>query len=174
MTDADAYFAGRLGSTLWTAASTLTKQQALITSARWLDVQNWGGTRTVAAQANAFPRDSLTCKGVAFLPASIPSAIVFGEYEAALMLLGDPSLALLSSTGTGSNIKSLKAGSVAIDYFAPTILIAGLSTPLPKIIMDLVGCFLASAGSGAAAAYGTGADSLFDDCGRFGLTKGFA
>lgn len=174
VTDADAYFAGRVGASTWTASTTLQKQQGLITAARWLDSQVWQGTKTVAAQSLAFPRDGLTCNGVSSAVNTIPDGLVYAEYEGALSLLLDASV--ISSTGSGSNIKSLHAGSASIEYFAPTLLIAGLNTPLPVLMQRLAGCYLAGSVAFASTlivASGTGDDSLFDDCGRFGLSEGF-
>lgn len=171
--DADSYFAARLGATDWTGATTLVKQQGLITAAREFNVKHWDGTKTVSSQSLEFPRDDLELDGVALADNLVPERIVLGEFEYALKLIATPTL--VDSSGTGSNIRRAKAGSAEVEYFRPTIGTAS-DLPLPQLVFDLVSPFLAGADSALLAAPRVGGDdevSSFNDCHRFGLNAGF-
>ncbi len=140
VTDGDQYFAARLGAGAWTAATTLQKQQALVTSQRELDRRLiWEGTKTVSSQALQFPRDDLFYLGTALADNLIPANIVYGEFERALELLGNPALQDVRSAG--NNIESLQAGGSAgevnISYFRPQTNTA-VDTPFGQVVWDLV------------------------------------
>lgn len=55
-TDADAYFADRLGAEVWTSATSTQKDQALVTATRRIDMQRLVGTKVSPDQPLAFPR----------------------------------------------------------------------------------------------------------------------
>ena len=168
--DADAHFGAQLGADNWAAAPTDTKRKALVTAARWLDRLAWKGTPSVGGQPLAWPRDDADCNGTPIANGTVPDAIARGEFELALLLLGDSSL--VENASTGSNVKRVKAGSVELENFAPTL---GRSTdaPLPTVPFQLVRCMLAGAGSAAlvsADAFGVTDGSAFspDDFGLNG------
>jgi hypothetical protein len=170
--DADDYFAAALGAAEWTAATTLQKQQALISAARFLDrALIWSGTATADPQDLKWPRDGATCRSTVITDGTIPDNIVLGEFELALALLKDPDL-LTSSTGTGSNIRRAKAGSAEVEYFRPTIGTVG-DVRVPRQVWDLVGCYTTAAtptgiggawDSGTLDSDGNERTSYFDDC----------
>lgn len=174
--DADGYFAARLGAALWTAATTLVKQQALVTAARMLDRRGeWTGTKTVAAQPLDWPRDGATKCGEAVTDGTVPDDIVYGEFELALQLLIDESIQ--AQPNNGSNVKSVKAGSAGVEFFVPTAS-SGDATIFPTPVMELVHCYLDSANDATAGAPfvdGTNPDCCnerthFGECGgEFGL-----
>ena len=162
--DADDYMAARLGSTAWTSATTLQKQQSLISAARWMDrVLNFSGTKTSYSQPLQWPRDGADCNGEAITDGTIPDNVALAEFELALVLLGDNSAQ--DQYGQGSNIKRVGAGSASVEFFTPTI-DSSRDTRLPPVPMDLLKCVLQGAGdglslAGGAIAYGT---SSSDDC----------
>ena len=110
--DADTYFGERLGSDVWTAASTADRQKALIMSSRYLDKLSYYGERKTDTQNLAFPRkylpdpdpignywDHLKTAGRGYLDeATIPDRVTYATCElsqkllASSTLLDDPSL----------------------------------------------------------------------------------
>ena len=140
--DADDYLAVKIGST-WSTATELQKQQALISAARFMDrAVFWSGDKTVAAQPREWPRDGATdgCNGsAAVADGTTPDAIAHGEFELADLLFLDATIQ--ASTGTGSNVKKVKAGSAEVEFFTGT---SGTleETRLPTQVNDLVSCFI--------------------------------
>lgn len=177
--DADGYFGARLGAASWTAATTLSKQQALVSATRMLDRRaTFSGTKTVAAQALQWPRDSATRCGEAVTDGTIPNEIVYGMFELALSLLVDADIQ--NAANNGSNVESVKAGSAGVSFFVPTAT-SGDATIFPTPVMELVRCYLDSASDVAAGAPfvdGTNPDccnerTSFGTCGgEFGLVGG--
>lgn len=144
--DADDYLAAKIGST-WSTASTLQKQQALISAARMMDrVVPWSGTKTSAAQALEWPRDDAIngCTGESVTDGTIPDEIAEAEFELANQLFLDSTLA--DGTGTGSNVKRVKAGSAEVEFFTPTI-DSEYNTRLPVAANDLARCFMDNTGT---------------------------
>lgn len=140
--DADDYLAAKIGST-WSTASTLQKQQAIVTAARVLDrAVIWSGSKTVDSQALQWPRDGAQncCTGTAVTSGTIPDDIANAQFLLAGQLFDDASLA--DSSGTGSNIKKVEAGSAKVTFFSPTIETSS-DTRLPTAVNDLAGCFIA-------------------------------
>lgn len=151
--DADAYLAARIGST-WATATTLQKQQSIITAARVLDRSvRWVGTKTVASQAREFPRDGMIngCTGEAITDGTIPDDIAYAEFELAGLLFTDASIA--DSTGTGSNVRRVKAGSAEVEFFQSTIDVE-FSTRLPTPVNDLARCYMQSSNVGLSTRFG--------------------
>lgn len=140
--DADNYLAAKIGST-WSTATDLQKQQALISAARFMDrAVVWTGEKTVAAQDREWPRDGAVdgCNGDEAVPdGTTPDEIALGEFELADLLFLDASIQ--AGTGTGSNVKKVKAGSAEVEFFTGT---SGTSdeTRLPTSVNDLVNCFI--------------------------------
>lgn len=173
--DADEYFAAQFGET-WSSLTTLQKQQAIISAARLLDrAVLWSGTKTSAAQALQWPRDGATngCTGTAVTDGTTPDDIAYGEFELAALIAADAGL--LTSSGSGSNTKRVKAGSAEVEFFQPTI---GTSddTRLPQAVHDLVGCFVDGANGVTPTggfASGTTDTSSFDDCDDNELSRGY-
>lgn len=172
--DADSYLAAKIGST-WSTASTLQKQQALVSAARMMDrAVSWSGDKTVDAQPREWPRDGAKdgCNGDEAVPdGTTPDAIAHGEFELADALFLDATVQ--ASTGTGSNVKSVKAGSAKVEFFTGT---AGTTdeTRLPTVVNDLVSCFI----EGSAVAGGSfGTDDADGDPGYcqddFDLSQGY-
>lgn len=142
VSDADDYLAVKIGST-WDSATTLQKQQALVSAARFMDrAVFWSGDKTSDAQPREWPRDGATdgCNGdAAVTDGTTPDAIAHGEFELADLLFLDATIQ--ASSGTGSNVKKVKAGSTEVQFFSGT---SGTSeeTRLPTEVNDLVSCFI--------------------------------
>jgi hypothetical protein len=142
LADADDYLAAKIGST-WSTATDLQKQQALISAARFMDrAVIWSGDKTVASQPREWPKDGAVdgCNGGEAVPdGTTPDAIALGEFELADALFLDATIQ--ASTGTGSNVKKVKAGSAEVVFFTGT---SGTSdeTRLPTQVNDLVSCFI--------------------------------
>lgn len=140
--DSDDYLAVKIGST-WSTATTLQKQQALISASRFMDrAVLWSGDKTSAAQPREWPRDGAVdgCNGdEAVADGTTPDAIALGEFELADSLFLDSTIQ--TGTGTGSNVKKVKAGSAEVVFFTGT---SGTSeeTRLPTQVNDLVSCFI--------------------------------
>jgi len=163
--DADEYHAATIGET-WSALTTLQKQQSLISAARLLDrAILWSGSKTVAAQALQWPRDGATngCTSEAVTDGTTPDDIAYAEFELAMALAADPTL--MSSTGSGTNTKRVKAGSAEVEFLQPTI---GTNdeTRLPQNVHDLAACYQDAAGgilpSSGSLSSGTGDSTSFD------------
>lgn len=161
--DADAYLAARIGST-WSTATTLQKQQALISAARMLDrAVFWSGVKSDAAQDLQWPRDGASdaCTGEPVPDGTIPDEIALAEFELANILFVDATAQ--DSPGTGSNVKRVAAGSASVEFFSPTT-DTPIDTRLPTPVNDLVACLFATTeGLGGATSFGTDVESSFDD-----------
>lgn len=140
--DADKYFGARLGATAWTAATTLLKQQALITAVRFLDRGVlWSGAKTVSSQALEWPRDGADCRGVSVTDNTIPDNIALGEFELALALLESEDVQD-AVTGGGRSLKSVRTGSVNLEFFgAGTASGPDVFRRFPVIVHELVDCY---------------------------------
>lgn len=174
--DADSYHAGRIGST-WSTATTLQKQQALISATRFIDrAVIWSGTQTdtVTPQPLQWPRDNAKCDGVAVPDGTIPDAFALAVFEMAQILFTDSTVQ--DGTGTGSNVKRVKAGSAEVEFFTPTIGVDGGETRLPTVVNDLVGCYIDVANTTGSLSYGTTDDdgkSSFDCDDQHNLNRGY-
>lgn len=170
--DADSYLAAKIGST-WSTATTLQKQQSIISAARLIDrAVNFSGTKTVATQPRDWPRDGADCDGTAVTDGTTPDDIANAQFELADLLFLDSSI--LDASGTGSNIKRVKAGSAEVENFAPTN-DPNFETRLPQPVHDIIGCYVATPTGLGSTSYGTtdadGASSF--DCETFDRTEGY-
>lgn len=169
--DADDYQAARIGST-WSTATTLQKQQALISATRFIDrAVEWSGDKTSDAQALEWPRDGASCNGEAVDNGTIPDDFAIAVFEMAQVLFVDATVQ--DGTGTGSNVKRVKAGSAEVEFFTPTI--GGeFETRLPTVVNDLIGCYQDATVTGSTSFGTTDADgeSAFD-CETYNRSEGF-
>ncbi|MHA1859154.1 MAG: DnaT-like ssDNA-binding protein [Candidatus Thorarchaeota archaeon] len=169
--DANTYFKLAIHAAAWDNASSGDKEKSLATATRQLDRQDWDGEKYEDAptQALDFPRSGLIdSEDNAVDEAVVPQEIIDATCELGLALLNNNQLQDQSTTG--SNIKSLKAGSAEIEYIRATS-----GSRFPTIVDELIGLWL-TAGSGSATAlagpFVSGADneSLASD--TFGLNRG--
>lgn len=162
VTDADSYFAGRLGATAWTGAATLAKQQGIVTAARFLDRGVlWSGTKTVTSQALEWPRDGADCRGTAVTAGTLPDNIALAEFELALALLEDETLQDQPS-GDGASLKTLRTGPVSMTFFGSPAPAPGVFQRFPQIVHELVDCY-AAGGPGDAAPFVSGVNVPAND-----------
>lgn len=149
--DAKTYLALAIGVqyTTWRALDDDDKKRTLATARRYIDRFAWND-----ATAGSFAvRDAIVVDGDPLFP--------LAEYELAALAAVDPDK--LSTSETGSNIRSAGAGTARVEFFAPSSVAAGTSDPLPDVAMQLIGSYLASAG-GSDLSYGQSGncESAFD------------
>lgn len=170
--DALDFLAAKIGSTFSTG-TTLQQQQALISAARMIDrTVQFTGDETTPGQPRAWPRDGATnnCTTEAVTDGTTPDDIAFGQYELADILFLDADVA--ASSGSGSNVKRVKAGSAEVEFFTGT---AGGNeeTRLPTVVNDIVGCYAEQSGISGSSFGTSDADGVVgygkDD---FDLTQG--
>ena len=115
---ADTYHENRLHAATWTDADDSTKDSALLMATRVIDQQfAWAGVRsTPGSQALEWPRDGLLNDegDLALSSAEIPKRLQDATAEFARLLIDSDTT--VTSGVAGGAIKSLKAGSVKIDY----------------------------------------------------------
>lgn len=149
---ADTYLAGSVTVAGWVTASNDGKGRALVSATRLLDRQTWAEGYTTFDQRVAVP------------------AIVDACCELAGLFI-DGSTDVLNAPTTEQTTKSLKAGSVAIEYFRQN---PALAARFPTTVQELLGPYLAGSSEAAsiAAPYAGGTDvcSQFDR--DYGLTGG--
>ena len=146
---ADAYFADNLRNTRWTALSTTTKEQALITA---------------SGQISLFVKDD--CK----LPLiTISVELENAASELALDMALNPSLVTQGIAST--NTQKIKTGSVEVTFFRP---IDGARFPTTVMTLLAEGDCLDTSDSGVfVLAFGSDAESVFKDPDPFEVTEGF-
>lgn len=133
------------------AVATLARREAaLVSAARLLDRQIWQDAVNTFALRDAIP--------------------AFGQagYELGVLLLAKPGL--FDAVTADVNVQSVTAGPVGVTFFKPTQV-----GRLPKAVIELVGSYLSSAAAaigGGSERLGDCAESQFDDCDRYGLTRG--
>ena len=115
---ADTYHENRLHAATWTAADDSTKDAALLMATRVLDQQfAWAGVRsTPGTHGLEWPRDGLLNDegDLALDRSTIPTRLQDATAEFARLLIDSDTT--VTSGVAGGAIKSLKAGSVKIDY----------------------------------------------------------
>lgn len=176
LADANDYMVGRFGTTAWDAANNNDKKKALVSAVRFIDrAVIWSGVQTdlVTPQPLQWPRDSAFCGSESVPDGTTPDPFATATYEMALILLVDSTVQ--SGTGTGSNVKKVKAGSAEVEFFTGT---AGTSeeTRLPTVVNDLIGCFIGDDLSFGSLSSGTDPDdnkSTFDCDDQYNRTRGY-
>lgn len=153
--EADSYFRDNLRFESWSALSSTVKSRALVTASSQINL--------FVINAYKFTIDVT----------EIPANLANGTAELALDMALDESV--ITQANTGSNIKTLKAGTAEIEFFNPTFRSTS-STRFPQHVMDLLGDCLASTSSaigvGIPFASGTDEESSFIDRNQFGFTEG--
>ncbi len=168
-TDCDSFMNVRLGAgrTAWEAAVEDDQNRALVVASDWIDrALVFSGEKTVAAQPREWPRDGATCGGDTVAAGTTPDELAYATFWLAGQVLADTSLA--DGSGTGSNVKSAKAGSAKVEFFSATD-----GTRLPQTAHDYVACFSSGGSISGGTATGTTATTAFDAC-DFDRTTPFA
>lgn len=156
-------------ATAFLALAPDTQEMWMVEATRMLNRQRWAGTPTEDYpddQPLAWPRDGIS--GVT--DGVTPQAILDAFCELTLALYLDSST--LHQSGGGSRVKSLSTGGgVGVEFFGP----ATSSGRFPRIVQELIGDYLATAGGSSVArsrAGGTTEESQFEDCDAFDLSDG--
>ena len=112
--EADAYFTDRANSSVWSAADSIKKGQALVTATRLLDDQPWAGTAIIEEQSLAFPRSGEyfdpRLGTLLSMPEGTPQRVITATYELAYHILINEDL--LDNTGS---VGSLNAGKISLN-----------------------------------------------------------
>ncbi len=140
---ADDYLAASLTVSGWTAADAATKAKALVTATRLIDRQVWSDGYATFDQRKVVQAFVDAC-------CELAGGFVDGSTDA------------IDNASTEQTTKSLKAGSVAIDYFRIDPMTA---TRFPTVVQELLGSYLAgnvdALAAGAGYAGGTERRSAF-------------
>jgi hypothetical protein len=157
---ANAYLDAQITATAWRAADDDTKKRALVSATRFIDRQQWQGSKTDEYQPLQFPRTGLTYPDGSTVPSdTVPQEVIDACCELAAILVEGSDIQSVATTE--SLVQSLKAGSVAISYFRANSLTIGR---LPQIIQELLGMWLRGAtGAQGAISFGTGRCTAFED-----------
>jgi len=162
LTDANSFWNVRLGSerTAWEAATDDDKKRALVVASDWIDrASTFTGSKTSASQPREWPRDSATCDGTAITDGTTPDGLAYATFWLAGAALVNSDAA--ASEGTGSNVKSAKAGSAKVEFFSSTV---DDGTRLPITAHDYIKCMLEGGASILGGTdSGTSDDSAFDE-----------
>ena len=113
--DGDAYHEGHLYASAWTAATTPNKTAALVMASRLIDAEyQFGGTRSVAAQALQWPREDCSDPDAGDMVAEtiVPKAVV----EAACELARELIIADRTAAPAGEGLKYYNNAGVQTGY----------------------------------------------------------
>lgn len=159
VSDADSFWNLRIGTaaTAWAAASADDKARCLVSAADWIDRgMKFSGEKT-ASQPREWPRDGADCDGTAVTDGTTPDALALANFWLAGQIIVDTDAA--ASDGTGSNVKSAKAGSAKVEFFSATS-----GTRLPLTVVDYIGCYTGASSISGGTATGVSDSTAFDEC----------
>lgn len=114
---------------------------------------------TFTDQIADFPRVGLTdCDGDTVDGTTYPTQMTDAQFELAFDISQDTSEE--TSSGQGTNVKSVQAGSASVEFFTPK----ADTQRFPQIVHELISCFLASSSTVlfGGARSGAGNESYFD------------
>ena len=161
-------------STAWAALSDDQKAIQLVAATNRLDLFDYSGEKVSATQANQWPRTGATCNGTPVTETDVPLDLENATILLAGTIATTPDTA---NAGTaGSNIESVRAGTVAVSFFRPTIPGPALQD---ETAFALIRCLFAGAGATstnfglASGSSGTNTQSAFIDRNAPGLTEGW-
>jgi hypothetical protein len=149
----------------WLAADPLLQARGAVSATRLLNALAWTGAPTDEYQPLAWPRSGMfDAQGQPLPDNVIPQSVLDADSLIAMGLVaGSP----VQNDPNAQVTRSLKAGSVAIDYFRNIDPI----TPFPKNITELIALWLGGTNLFAAEASGTCERTSFDQEYRF--VRGF-
>lgn len=115
--DGDTYFGERTNSTDWTSATTATKEQAVISGSRLLDICfEWQGSIMESDQAMRWPRSGVTDEDGRYVdPDTIPVQVTRAALETALFLIKSDRVAEPGLLGQGFSEASVGDLEVTVD-----------------------------------------------------------
>lgn len=134
-TAADAYFDGRPDSAVWAAASTGTKEQALVAATSRLEQERFKGMRVNTGQRLQWPRAGTYDPDGYFYPTTaIPRPVQEACFELALAILKSP--ALLSGNALAA-FESISVGPIDIAMREGQTNEDRLPAPVARLLRDL-------------------------------------
>lgn len=152
ISQADDYLAASTDAATWNAETDDdVKGRALVTATRFLDRQSWAGDKTDDNQVLDWPRSDTGISGV--VDDEIPDDIVNAAIEIASALLNGVDIVNYSTSDQKE--KSLKAGSVAVEYFRQD---EELAYPLPRAIYELISPYYGGASTILSGSSSSGTD----------------
>jgi len=138
----------------WRAMSASDQGRTLVMATRYIDQQGWTGLRTGLAGGTPttlqWPRSDVTVldgtgSSVAVDPAIVPPEFVQATFELSTLIAADPTI--VTKADTGSNVRRADAGGgVGVEFFNPTSSALGTASPMPTIVMRLLGKFMSVSG----------------------------
>lgn len=141
------------------------RSRVAVEATRFFDELSWQGTPNQASGTTLqWPRSTVVIGGVPVDPTTVPLAITRGFFECCGLVAADPSF--ITAMDSGSNVKSLGAGTGRLEFFRPTSAADGNATILPVSLNRLVGRYLGSADPTTAAA-SSGRSSGTNPCSDF-------
>jgi hypothetical protein len=156
----DQYLRAAPHADTWRNSLETARRYAMVGASRVFDRQTWTGTKTSGAQPIEFPRDGLTDKdGVALAAGTTPQEVLDGYAEYTLLLLADSEIQ--GQSGSGKNIKSVKAGSALVTFFSSTITGATAAAKFPPAVHELIKAYLTGTGALGIVATGISEDASF-------------
>jgi hypothetical protein len=177
LTAATHYLLAKIGDagTAWRSLTPDDQARMLIEASRYIDEQSWQGlptTPAVGGTALKWPRTGvIDATGVAVDSTTVPANIVNAAFELAAILADDPDV--IANADAGTNVKGVKAGSAAVDFFVPTSAADGSAPIFPPVVQRLVAQYLASSDLGGGVVSGTCGESKFEDSDKFERTWPF-
>jgi hypothetical protein len=140
----------------------------MVQATRVLNSTAWQGDVAVAGQALAWPRSGLTYPDGTEVPDdAIPQQVLdaFCEITADVV----QGVAAQTAAQVASGVRSLRAGSVSIDYFR----FFGPTPVFPQNIINLVGYWMAGYASAGAESISTGVDDCTSFDREYNVNRGF-
>lgn len=154
--------------TAWRDAETDAKKRAMVQATRILNATSWEGEVTTAGQDLAWPRSGLTyADGTEVPDDEIPQQVT----DAFCEITGDVILGQAAETQSriATGVRSLRAGSVSIDYFK----FFTETPPFPRMILNMIGLWMTGATSGSAASEASGVDDCTAFDREYNVNRGF-
>lgn len=146
---------------VWSGIDDETKEAALVSATRELQILRWVGTITSIAQALAWPRTgAVDREGTPIDSSTVPQDVKNAQMDWAFVLSQDSSLEGAGIDGYARNDKSYRAGSVAIEFFKP---FEGTIAP-PSVMRHIAHLLRGSTGLAGAMAFGTDVVPRLDGC----------
>lgn len=172
--DATEYLRFSARAQAWLSLEPDVQNRSLIAAFRLIETARYAGVRTGGdSQTTQFPRDGIKNRdgidqsGIA--PA--PQDVINAQIEYAFELSQD--VGVETASGSGSNVKSVGAGSAKVAFFQPGRDAQGnRGTRFPLLVQRLLGPYLAGPSFGVTAT-GTDGESSFECEDRFGLSEGY-
>ncbi len=136
--DATSYHNVRIGakSTAFLALSSDDdKKRTLVSASSWVDrSQEFSGTKTSSSQPREWPRDGASCDGTSVTDGTTPDDIANATFWLAGAVSEDNNAD--EGEGTGSNVRSARAGTAKVEFFSQKS-----GNRLPTTAHDLLACY---------------------------------